>query len=97
MAELLICRSADRFGRLRRIRVRVDGVTVARLLPSEETMVPLAEGTYSVTAQQDWASSYPVKVVMGPDTVRKLEVGYKLSTSGSLLSFQPGFIGTRLS
>ena len=63
MASLLLVRRPDDWGgRIRRLKVVVDGRVGAELLPNEEATIELGAGTHIVTGKIDWARSKELSV-----------------------------------
>jgi hypothetical protein len=80
MAVLTITRASDSAGLLRRMKVQVDGVTVARLRPSRTATVEVGPGPHVVQARMDWCSSPTVMV----ESDARIVVEYPFSSIAKL-------------
>ncbi len=82
MPLLVITRDArGETGYLRRVRVKVDGVVVAKVRFRGEKTVPLTPGEHEVVAAMDWFSSPPLRVVAGEDDTVTVRVSYSYATA----------------
>lgn len=76
MTTLTITRASDSAGLFRRMQVRVDNETVARLRPKQSETVEVGPGPHVVQARMDWCSS-PTIIV---DSDAHIDVEYPFSS-----------------
>lgn len=76
MTKLTIVRASDSAGMFRRMQVRVDDETVARLRPQQSATVEVGPGPHMVQARMDWCSSATVIV----DSDAHIDVEYPFSS-----------------
>jgi hypothetical protein len=79
MSELIIRRVDDSAGVLRRMRILVDGVEVAKLRPGRRTNVSVPPGVHRIRAQLDWCSSDDLDVEIGIASECAIEVEFPFS------------------
>lgn len=74
MGTLLLQRQRQRVAILRRVRVEVDGVVVARLRRGESVEIPLTVGPHSISAHLDAQHSPTLAVEIRENKVDLVEV-----------------------
>jgi hypothetical protein len=74
VAQLILQRASDTAGAVRRMRVDLDGVVVARLRPGETETLRVRPGPHSVQARMDWTSSSPLPVEVPKNGRIRVEV-----------------------
>ena len=72
--NLVLERADDWFGRLRRMKVLVDGQQLAALRPGDRELVALPAGPHTAYARMDWARSSTVSFELVDDGEIRLVV-----------------------
>jgi hypothetical protein len=74
MGTLVIRRPDDWGGRLRRLRIFIDGEEVAGLRPNEVHTAELPAGPHNVRGQMDWATCAPLPIEVPDGGTVQVEV-----------------------
>lgn len=75
MATVTVRRGNDPMGRMRRMRVEIDGSTAARLSVNGSESIDVSPGSHILRARMDWQSSKPLQVALSTDETITVVVG----------------------
>lgn len=75
-------------GRLRRLKILVDGATAAKLLPNQTATLTLPPGSHTFRASMDWIRSAPITAVVS--ATEELVLAASVPVGGALGLFTGG-------
>ena len=74
-AKLSVARPDARFGKVRKLFVKVDGAAVGHLLNASTGEFEVSAGNHAVTVHMDWCSSRPASIDLKDGEKASLAVG----------------------
>jgi len=75
VTTVIIRRGNDPMGRMRRMRVEIDGSTAAHLSVNSSESLDISSGNHILRARMDWQSSKPLRVALSTDETITVVVG----------------------